>query len=228
MFWRKPKEIVFATTESSAIEYARPDFVKKETPRWFKDIKPVGRNPLEVANQAKNVRTCAGLQDLFARAISIPAPEDIAFRLENQDGEVQAQWENTAGMTSIDYHPEEQRGSFENQAVHLKVVLPWQAKANFDVFETRPEYSDIQRHNMRVAAGIIDYSIVPAVNVNYFIDHPAPGEAHNHLIKFGESMAWMVPMTDQKVKIHYELLSEEEMRRFRGRMFYATSTHIAY
>lgn len=228
MFWRKPKEIIFVTTEASAFEYAKPDFVRKNAPNWFKSIEPVGRNPLKDGAFAKNVRTCAGLQDLFRKSISIPSPEDIAFRVIKSEGEVSAQWETTAGMVGVDYHPEDQRGSFESNAVHLKVVLPWQAKANFNVFETRPEYNDVQRQNMRVAAGIIDYSIVPAVNVNYFIDHPEEGEIHDHLIKFGESMAWMIPMTDDQVSIKYDLLTEEEMKRFRGRMFFRPSHTNSY
>lgn len=226
LFKKKVREAVFVTANASAFEYNKPDFAQKSIPDWLKNIKPVSRNVFE--QQHANIKVCYGLNEFFRKSIMLNAVEDIWVRTLDDGEDGYLMWQMVAEISGGTLHPNWQRGEFRSDCLHFKINPPWSVNAKFNVFQSAPMYHTKINPDFTLAQGIIDWSLVPDCNANFLIKKHV-GDGHtDYCIKFDEPLCMFTPLTDEKVKIRHELLSEEEVRKFRFSKFFVATNSNSY
>lgn len=226
LFKKKVREVVLVTSSASAFEYNKPDFVVK--PDWLKNIMPSSRNVFDQVDA--NIKACYGINETFRKSIMLKAPEDIWIRMtdEGQNNDGMLYWNMVGELSKGTVHPDWQRGEFSRDRIHFKISTPWKGKGNFTVFQSEPMYHRKMSDEIRVAQGMIDWSMVPEFNVNLLVKKHSGEGYTDYCIKFDEPLCMFTPLTDDKVKIRHELLSEEEVRKFVDRSFFRPANVNTY
>jgi hypothetical protein len=217
MFWffkPKPLNLHFFTTREVVFNHARPKKAAAFAPEWFKRLPPpsFSDHPDAPLTTQKTLRTCAGFTSLYSSGFILPMWCDLHIEVR-PDG---YRYQFADGVSKIMSHSQNQiAGSpFPNTHFHLKVENPWfvtaDKKANL-VF-TAPVWNNFGYDDIVVIPGACSvHSITIDANINLFVKRKETKTVHT--ILFGQPLAHVIPMTERPLKLHYELVTEQELNR---------------
>lgn len=203
-FWFKRKKIILDCFTTDALTYDRYKPVRAgyHFPEWFKDLDP----------KQSNLRGCIGFKEFFKNAISL----SLWTTLQVQVDTVLKKWSWVSG-NPIDVHQHNPSGygNFLNPNMydHVKIVTPWLLKTNryvqfgwVDSFWCRDNY------NYVFPNAVVDYFYQHGTPINMFIR--LHGDPYQFCIEAGQPLIFLIPLTEEKVKIKTHLVSEQEYSRY--------------
>jgi hypothetical protein len=192
------------TSEKYAIEYAPINFAIKHIPEWWKDL-PVSRNNELV----ENMRNCVGMVEYYKRSIAMPMWSDLLIQTE---GNKNYQWQFSDFKSIAKIHNESQMSNFLSNYGHLKIQSPWRfaSEKSLNWVWSHPTYNYPFSSDIACLPGITDFYYQCSVNVNIMV---LTENKKDILIKQGQPIALLTPMSDRKIKIVRHLVDEKEIKR---------------
>jgi hypothetical protein len=233
-FFNKPstKELVFMTAEEPVLEFASPRPLSKNSPEWWKNTAAYyegGEGPtsspsslppgLKPKKLKKTVKHCYAIQEIFKRGIELPLWRDY-FVMVDQNGKA---YPITPGNKphSGDQHPEVQYPNLlAEDWVNFKFVSPWVAytKKPIHFYMNHPFYH-WKNAQFQTMPGVLEFYHQHTTNINTILRRPISQEgipmAIEHEFACGDTMAYLMPMSEDKIKIRTELVSQSEMEKAR-------------
>jgi hypothetical protein len=147
------------------------------------------------------IKSCDGVNALFEKSLIIKAPSE--FYLKSEDATFQSQ--SPSRLYDIQYHQHDeiQVTPFK---FYPKIMFPAfvQAKEDMQFLIHKAHYHS---KNSRVyPSGIIKGSFCP--NIIFELEKNT-----EDFIEYLEPLLYLTVMTDKKIKVHYELITEQEFNR---------------
>ncbi|NBW33981.1 MAG: hypothetical protein EBR30_02890 [Cytophagia bacterium] len=167
----------------------------------------------EKMSSQTTVRSCFGILGTFTNGFILPLWSDLAIRI--RDNHLSATFSDD--MSSISLHANTQFPDFYEDHLFLKIVSPWIFCGNkdFNITLVDPFYT---QKNLKPY--IIPYAVTSSLNkimnTHFFIF--VKKENNKILIKSGTPMAHILFLTDKKVKIEAEVVSDDEYNKTHSRL----------
>ena len=208
----KSKDTVKLTCYTSSVatyKHASIAKTREYIPSWYRSI-PSDAGKLGLLSK-RNMRLCAGFNDLFQSGFVIPLWSDIRIST-GKKGTLEYDWQFSDMVSHAEIHPPEQRGSYlpEDKYAHIKMVTPWKFHCDEDI-----KFTFMQNHwvfdspeNVIIPSAVIDFKYQHAANVNMII--PRKDDDFTFDIPFGTPVAQLIPMTDKKVELDLRLVTPDE------------------
>jgi hypothetical protein len=192
------------TSENYVIEYAPINFAIKHIPEWWKNL-PVPHEHEPIVN----MRNCVGMIEYYKRSIAIPIWSDLLIQIED-DKSYRWQFSDLKSVARV--HPEPQMSNFLSTHGHLKIESPWRlaSEKGLNWVWSHPTYNYPFSSDIACLPGITDFYYQHSVNVNMML---LTENKKKILIKQGQPIALLTPMSDRKIKIVRHLVDEKEIRR---------------
>lgn len=193
------------TSSRNAIEYSPVVNGIETIPNWWKVL------PKQYLFQndfipSPTMKTCVGVQDLYAKSIAVPMWSDLAVKVYEKN----YTWQFSDEHTEAKVHPQEQYDGYLNDANygHLKIVSPWLFSTKEDVnwMSIDGIYNRTDFRSYILANGFLNFSNQPRVNLQLFIDI---SKNYSFIIPFNFPFLF-TPLTEKEVVIHRHLVSQEK------------------
>lgn len=209
MFFFKKKQlhVDFFTCRSEVYDYASIDQASKFIPRWWRDLPKLSKGETSF-----NMRYCSGFNDLYKRGVIIPLWSDLNVVIGPQ-GTTGGAYQYSDMTSKADYHPQEQRGDFASDSIHLKLINPWVARCSEDVpwISIGTQYNQQSLSDYALVNGILEFKYQYGININLmFARHAAE---RSILIEHGTPLMQLIPLDGRKVVHHNHLVSADEMAK---------------
>jgi hypothetical protein len=207
LFPKKKITVNCFTSHAYVMEYSPINFAIKHMPDWWKNLPKSYENEL-----AKNMRKCFGMIDYYKKSIAIPMWSDILIKI-NSDG---YQWQYSDLRSKATIHDHIQMNGFLNDYGHLKFETPWTiaSEKNIDWIWSHPTYNYPFSSDIACLPGITNFYYQHHCNINIMI---FTGQQKKILIKQGQPVALLTPMSDRKIKIVRHLVDEKEIEKMRNK-----------
>lgn len=168
-------------------------------PEWWKKLETKKEH---FGNDRPTMRTCPGVVDYFKAGFILPLWKD--FTLEMNSGVIRVDPQEEA----IPHHPGQWGNGFPDYS-HVKLVSPWRIQEKTGVnFLWTNTFWHKHFHNPFVPNGIVNYKYQTTTNVNLLMAKKSfPNKL---LLEAGDPIAQIIPISDQKVKLHIQCLQKEE------------------
>ena len=176
-------------------------------PDWMKKI-PTVKNIKTINDynnvRRQNVKQCVGILKTFQKGLVIPLWSDLI--IETTENNYKYQFSDR--ISEIVEHTNQAPGFYENYQI-LKVKSPWLLKfsKNMDIIICQPFY--MTNHELPY---IIPYGINETLNnyclTNFFLF--CKRTENNFVIKQGTPMLHIIPLTEKKIKLKIEVLSDSD------------------
>jgi hypothetical protein len=206
-FFRKPKlevRCVISEKFSHVYEYAKPQHAHKYYPEWWRAAPKTKVNWIDT-HLTQSIKTCQGIQDHYHQGMIIPMWTDLAISTNGQGG-IQNQFSDL--ITTNDYQDLDLRAGFRPGNINMKIASPWRFVSEKDVYWMMlPVYWDLQEQpNWEVMPGTVEFYYNYSTNVNLLIKE----EQSQSLIKHGQPLCHLVPLTERELVIKYDMITERE------------------
>lgn len=204
---------VYELAKIKSADKVRPDWIAKLPPSIEH---PRGDNP-NITFPENTMRMCAGVTDLYKNSFYLPMWEDVIIYV-GPKGTERYQWKSVTPVTDVTVHAQPQRGTFlpALEYQHLKIHSPWVLDCREDVnFLMLDPFWDGDPYSERpfVPPGTANYKYQGSTNINSFIPRPPIGDK-KVVLKYGQPMALIVPLTERKVILRHHLISREDKDRY--------------
>jgi hypothetical protein len=208
LFPKKKITVNCFTSQAYVMEYSPIHFAIKHMPEWWKDLPKSYEDEL-----AKNMRKCSGMIEYYKKSITIPMWSDILIKT-NYDKSYQWQYSDLQSQATI--HGRSQIAGFLNDYGHLKLVSPWMiaSEKNIDWVWSHPTYSYPFSSDIACLPGITNFYYQHKCNINIMI---FTGQQKKILIKQGQPVALLTPMSDRRIEIVRHLVDEKEIEKMSSR-----------
>lgn len=209
------------TSESNAYNFFAIEPAIKFMPEWWKKAKPT----FEVNDFVEHatIKTCTGLIDYYKTGFILPMWSDLALSL---DGNSQFRWQFADNKSVAISHPHEQWASYSDNLDlgHLKIVSPWRMKGKKDIkwLLKKPYWNFKPFEKWNIAEGMVDYSIVPDLNINVFFDLTEKAVLN---MSAGDPFCHLVPIADENIKLHKQLITDSEWHKLAYNQFSFTNSY---
>jgi hypothetical protein len=209
VFKQKPVNVDLFTSNPEAFEFGKVDYARKFIPEWWKSLPVIGGDDLL---KKRNMRYCAGFNDLYQKGFIVPAWSDTHIEV-GAIGVDYGTYQYSDQTSKAEFHAQDQRGAFANylEYMHLKLIPPWHVRCKeavqFSAFGA--QYNQEELRDYVVALGLLDFKYQHSINVNMFF--PKEKEAKKILIKHGTPLMHVTPLSERDLKIHRHLVSESEL-----------------
>lgn len=209
MFFFKRKEIVLDcfTTRPDVYTYFPIQPASKLIPDWWKKLP--SNYTTNGLDQNPTLKGCPGFIDYYSSAISIPLWADLSIKTTESNKSVE--WLCADRNTQIQAHDLAQLGSYlnRNKFIHLKIVTPWLLNCKEEikfVFSGNNWCLDTPQ-DLVIPNGVTNFKYQNSVNINMLLFFRG-----NQILKLNANspVINMFPMTEKKVKLKINLVSEEE------------------
>jgi hypothetical protein len=223
MFLIKPSTITvdFFTAEQEVDGLTAPDMAVKFIPSWWRKLPKVeDRNSL-------SLRKCPGFVDYFRHSIMFPLWCELEVVVGNENNaEYLYGYQYADRKSIIEEHAESQRTGYlpQEKYQHLKLLNPWKAKTKHDVNWacSQPTWCFDKPEELIVPPGIFNFKHGHEMNINLFATRHAT-ELRKIIIKAGQPMAAVTPMSDKKVVIKRHKVSPQEFEMIsKTRVFFVS------
>lgn len=213
-FWFKKKEVVldFFTYDEIVLENFKVKPASFHYPDWWLNLPKINKIPCQYIPEVQkrdallNMKKCAGFTHFFKNALSVPlwCGLNITIKEDRWD------WTSNDNQLKIVEHPRTQFPNFLNEFTisNLKLATPWgiSNKDNLKVLMMDNFYNK-KTPQMSVAPGILPAFTGYVLNINYIIHHTLQEHTVNYIPN--DTMAYLVPLTDQTVRLKYHLVTED-------------------
>jgi hypothetical protein len=212
-FFCKPSaiSITFFTANQAVYTYSRPQNAAAFIPDWFKNLPKQEIDSGSLAPR-KTIRACPAITTLYSSGFMLPLWSDLNL----EAGSDYYRYQFADKVSTIEPHGDWQTAGspFSTTHLSLKLVSPWIAKASarLNAAYTAPVWNGFGVDEFCVSPGVFDISrMAMKTNVNFFVKkHDTPSV---YQLKFGQPLAHVLPLTDKRVKLNYELVTEQEFNR---------------
>jgi hypothetical protein len=211
----KPLNVYFYTTRQEVFDFSKPERFGKAVPEWYKSLPPPSfpTDPDAELCLMPNIKTCAGFQNLYKSGFVFKLWSDLNVEI-NTNGTYRYQFADKT--SAIKCHPSGQLGNceFKNSYAHLKLMNPWFMSADKDVnfMFTPPTWNGFGYGDIVVPPGAYSPHVTTLdANINLFFKVKQSTVIHE--LKFGQPLVHVVPLTERRIKLHYELISEQELHK---------------
>jgi len=214
LFFFKERPIVIdcLTSNVATYEHAKITEANNFYPEWWKAI------PKKVTVEGNffpspTMKTCPGFIDLYSRGFMVPMWSELAIEV-GQENTSHARWQFADKISTADTHPPFQhQGSFlnPNKFFHLKIHSGWimQSKQKINMLMIQPFWNS-DPSNIFVAPGVMPVGKGMTLNVNMFFKRQEQMSVYN--LEFKQPVVHLLPQTNKKVKLNFELVSEQDAR----------------
>ena len=210
IFFFKPKTIQLDcfTTRPDVHDFYPVNYTNKFYPNWWKKMPKLITNPKNPWGSA-TLKACTGLNNFYSTGLTIPLWSDLFLDFLS-DGNVA--WQFADYTTLVNPHPPSQMEGYIDlrKYYHLKINSPWAFRCKEDVnfAWTQNTWSFDEPDNIIIPPAIIDYKYQRGVNINFFGRRTKINS--NFIIKAGQPMVNIIPLSERKLKIHTHLVDNFE------------------
>lgn len=186
----------------------------KALPEWWRKLKPYRptfhHSPEEPYNlkpeQETTAKDCYSIIELYKKGAIIENWCDISYRTENG---YYNYWCAPNSEKPSEHERRQFGESFPNYH-HSKLLSPWafREKTGVKFLWLGAEWS-LDKHEIKVLPGIINFDIISQVNVNMMF----PMRNGTFTLSVGTPLVQLVPLSEKKLKIHNHLVTQEEFNR---------------
>jgi hypothetical protein len=212
MIFFKKKHIVLDcfTSEAGLAEVFPIAPIINNMPSWWKSC-PNTAPAINYLMELSTVKRCPGIKDLFKTALAVPAwNEYILYKNSEHGFSHLGPTQLAAGVE----HQANQLGPFYEEYFHFKFISPWYFKEKTGIKWIMIGPSWHQDSNLIVPPGILEFKTQHSTHINIV---SRKEEANiEYRIKAGEPLAYLVPLTENTVKIKTHVVSQEEIRKMKN------------
>lgn len=205
----KPVVLELYTSDPAIFKYSKWENANKHKPSWWKRLNIPGKNQEEA-----NMKHCAGFNDLYSNAITVPMWCEFRANIP-PIGIDQLTYEFANPKAGLDIHPENQRNNFlpDSEYQHMKLLSPWVATCEEPVefLMTNTFWDMPEPFSYFVPNGVINFKHQAASHVNIVVKKDVAFK--KLFVQQGTPLVLLVPLTERKLVLKYNLISEEEFRR---------------
>jgi hypothetical protein len=223
-FWVKPErvELRALTAIPRLAEFLPVTKLSRSLPDWWRDL-PSTFEPPQPPTSAKSPpppprpltqlssKHCYAMQETFKNGLGIPLWADHTISL-TPDGRANAMAPGK-GKPGTQHPPPQFTGMLAPNALHFKFHSPWWLVANKPVhfWMCHPFYHQRDPFRYHAMPGSVEYRNQHSTNVNVTFRKPsAPIDIQ---FNAGEMICYLIPMTDVRVDLVVEEVSEAEIER---------------
>lgn len=240
---RKEIELVFMTQVDGLVEFAAPQALSKTTPQWWKDTPAYYDLPkdakwargdfphsLKPKKLNKTAKHCYAIQEVFKRGIGFPLWKDM-FVCIDQAGKAHSLGPSMGNKLG-EQHPDVQYPNLLSaEWVNFKFNSDWIAYTNKPVhFYLNHPFYHWQNPQFQTMPGVIEFYHQHTTNINTVMRRPISPDnkpmAIEHEFNLGDMMAYLMPMTEDKIKVRAEQVTRDEFERARHghKLFFSSAT----
>lgn len=204
------------TMRPDVAEYAPIKPAAAFIPDWFKDLpRPtLDKNELTIR---KTMKGCYGFIKQTTTGFVMPLWSDLLLEI-GEAGAANYRWRFSDNISSLDVHPQYQRGIFlpEEKYQHFKLISPWAFSTKDDLHwqclqfpwaESKPE-------QYMALSGIVDFKYQTGTNINLIF--PRGSEKKVVHLKHGHPIYQFVPLTEKKVNHKIQVVDQKEWEKIKS------------
>lgn len=190
-------------SHSHAYNLAAIELAAAHIPEWFAHSQP-SRFDWSSMSVRPSIRSCAGLTHYLNRGLLIRSWTDIAVSLDLDSIRTQA----SDGVTRIDYVESGVRNHLRANQHNLKIISPWRLVCDQPLhFLALDAYWHRQDHDPYVSVpGDLEFVSNSATNINLMVH----GDPCDFVIDFLRPLYHLVPVSEHKIRIVNELVTDQE------------------
>jgi hypothetical protein len=212
MFFFRPKVINVDcfTSDASAHTHFPIDYTYKFFPEWWKKLPKTYMDPMNI--ERKTIKKCVGFNSFFKKGLTIPMWCDLKIDIMPDEKYLKSEF-SSEDYYSESHNIQQMKGYLDEGYFHIKLISPWifRCKENVDFVWTQHTWNFSNPSSIIIPPAVVDYKYQSGTNINMFVNMKQTTK--NILIEAGQPMINIVPLSDQKLKIHHHLVSSEELRR---------------
>jgi hypothetical protein len=211
MFFLKKQVLVFDsfTTDSLVADMFPISKATKHYPEFWNQLDNY-YIPEKAIEKRPTMKTCAGFYDYYLNGFILPLWSDLT--IETRNNEFYWQFSNT--NNSAQYHDYQQRKGFLPNYFHLKLNSIWALKGKKDISWaiSQPIWNfNNNLANLIIPPAIAEYKYQHGLDINIFM--PMTKEKRTYELFSGQPLMHLAPMTDKKVKIITNVVSQNEFNK---------------
>lgn len=223
-FWVKPERIELRalTAIPRLAEFLPVTKLSRSLPDWWRDL-PSTFEPPQPPTNAKSPpsaprpltqlssKHCYAMQETFKNGLGIPLWADHTISL-TPDGRANAMAPGK-GKPGTQHPPPQFTGMLAPNALHFKFHSPWWlvAKKPVHFWMCHPFYHQRDPFRYHAMPGSVEYRNQHSTNVN--VTFRKPSTPIDIQFNAGEMVCYLIPMTDVRVDLVVEEVSEAEIER---------------
>jgi len=168
-----------------------------------------------------NMKRCYGFTELFRRSAVIESWSDINIRIIKDNI-----YPSCSNGPLPEQHPSHQYGNAFTNYNHIKFKSPWRFKEKTGVnFLLICAEWHLDEYNLKMPPGCLDFRTQHYININTFLPKQ---DTTNISIKSGAPLAYLIPLSESKLKINNHFVDELELEKLSSvnRSFYGYRHHI--
>jgi hypothetical protein len=212
-FFKRNTVVLDCFTDNQALrDLYYIDYGNKFYPSWWKQLpKEYVSKKSILQTKVTTMKGCIGLIEYFKNSIAVPLWSDYQIRIGSLTApSIMFQ---PAGPWGATHHEHEQWGSYlpPTKYGHLKLDAPWRLRTK-DLVQfafSNPFYTNYSPQDYLFCPGILDFKYQNSVNVNMMFDYRE--DIRTVLLKAGDPIAMLIPLTDKEVKIKLHLVDKKEL-----------------
>lgn len=188
-------------------------------PDWWKNLEDSSFD-FSTMKRNINMKHCVGLIDFFSQSLSIRLWSDLAVKLINMHGQLQAGCQFLDYRTDIAHHPKTQYQNYfdTDEFFHLKINSPWFFKCKEDIkwVWVGNSWSKNLNNEMIIPPGVLDFKYQNNTNIQFFLKC-SKNQSVEKIFYADTPIVNFFPMSEKKVVVHNHLLSSEELKNIHHR-----------
>jgi hypothetical protein len=225
-FWIKPERVKLRaiTAVPRLAEFLPVTKLSRALPEWWRDLPATfdvpqppppppgmkGQPPPRPKSQLSS-KHCYAMQETFKNGLGIPLWADHTVSI-TPDGRANAQAPGKA-KPGTQHPPMQFSGMLGPGALHFKFNSPWWliTEKNVHFWMCHPFYHQRDPFRFHAMPGSVEYRNQHSTNVNVILRKPAvPTDLE---FSAGEMICYLIPMTDVRIDLEVEEVSEAEIER---------------
>lgn len=185
--------------------------LKEHLPAWWKNT-PNSTTISDCPVNISTIKRCPGFKDLFKNGLCIPAWSEYLLFQDPTHG-----FSHTAPNRAADglqHHADQMDGAF-NDYQHYKLVSPWllREKTGINFIMTQASWHDPSPCKYHIPVGSLEFKYQHSTHINFVA--PKTDTLKQFTIAAGQPIAYLLPITDKKIKLNIEVVSESEINKFK-------------
>lgn len=162
---------------------------------------------LGIVSKNSNMRNCYGFLEFYKKGAVVENWSDLSVTV----GLSGYKFFNSNGIAP-DEHPSTQYGKGFKNYFHMKLINPWHFREDSGTkFMLMGATWALEDYSMVIPPGVLDFTITNVANVNMFL----PKRKEEFTLGMGQPLIHLVPLSDKKLKIKNNLVTEDELQRMR-------------
>ena len=222
-FFKKRKIVLDVFTSNHNLIEAMPiERSVRFFPEWWNNL-PKSYTTEDGFTPASTMKYCQGFIDYYVNSVTIPLWSDLAINITNNKNYY---WQFSDRHSEAGIHSNKQYTGFlqDSNFGHLKLHSPWLLSCKEDVkwVWTQPIWGFHKPEQIIVPPAVVNFKHQSTCNINLLINLDLD---KNIMLKFGQPLVHLTPMTEKKLVIKRHLISESEFQSMTYQQDTVSFTH---